>query len=141
MKTIYLYLFLIAIILSSCDKGFIKVNTNPISPTSLDPAYLLTNSQVSAMLYNIQYQSPIAQQITTVFTGVLEGGAHNVWFEPGDGSSVWNLYPTSVKFLTDIIAKTKDDPSRSNLYNMARIWKAYCMQVLVDTYGYVPYSE
>ena len=43
--------------------------------------------------------------------------------------------------MADIITRTKDDPSRSNLYNMARIWKAYCFQVLVDTYGYVPYSE
>jgi hypothetical protein len=24
---------------------------------------------------------------------------------------------------------------------MARIWKAYCIQVLVDTYGYVPYTQ
>jgi hypothetical protein len=141
MKTLYLYLFLIAIILSSCDKGFVETNTNPVSPTALDPGYLFSNSQVSAMLYNIQYQSPIAQQITTVFTGVLEGGAHNVWYEPGDNSIVWGeLYPC-INLLIDIIAKTKDDPARSNMYNMARIWKAYCAQVLVDTYGYVPYSE
>src|SRR5450759_2249367 len=62
-------------------------------------------------------------------------------FEPGDGSSVWGeMYPC-INVLTDVIAKTKDDPTRSNMYNMARIWKAYCAQVLVDTYGYVPYSE
>ncbi len=141
MKTIYLYLFLIAIILNSCDKGFIETNTNPVSPIALDPAYLFANSQVSAMIYNIQYQSPIAQQITTVFTGVLEGGNHNVWFEPGDGNSVWGYMYPCINYLTDIMSKTKDDPARSNMYNMARIWKAYCAQVLVDTYGYVPYSE
>lgn len=141
MKTIYLYLLLISIVFSSCDKGFIKTNTNPISPTALDPAYLFANAQVSAMLYNIQYQAPIIQQINTPFTGVLEGGNHNVWFEPGDASIVWGeLYPC-MNYLTDAIVKTKDDPSRSNMYNMARIWKAYCAQVLVDTYGYVPYSE
>jgi hypothetical protein len=141
MKTIYLLLFLFAFILSSCDKGFVEVNTNPVQPTSIDPSYLLTASQEGAMIYNIQYQSPIIQHITTVFTGVLSGGAQNTWYEPGDGSSVWNLFPTSVNYITDVIAKTKDDPARSNLYNMARIWKAYCIQVLVDTYGYVPYSE
>lgn len=141
MKTIYLYLLLIAIILSSCDKDFVETNMNPVAPTSVDPAYLFANSQVSAMLYNIQYQSPIIQQINTPFTGVLEGGNHNVWFEPGDESIVWGeLYPC-INMLTDVITKTKDDPSRINMYNMARIWKAYCAQVLVDTYGYVPYSE
>lgn len=142
MKTIYLYLFLIGIILSSCDKGFVEVNTNPVAPTNLDPAYLLTNAQYSAMLYTIQYQSPIAQQIITPFGSTLEGGQHNIWFEPGDGSSVFgDLYPGSLKYLFDIIDRTKEDPSRSNLYNMARIWKAYCFQVVVDTYGYVPYFE
>jgi hypothetical protein len=141
MKTIYLYLFLIGIILSSCDKGFVEVNTNPVQPTSLDPAYLLTNAQVNAMMYNIQYASPIAQQIITPFGSTLEGGHHNIWYEPGDGSIAWGeLYPC-INLLTDIIAKTKDNPSRSNIYNMARIWKAYCSQVLVDAYGYVPYSE
>jgi hypothetical protein len=142
MKTIYPFIFLIGIILSSCDKDFVEVNTNPVAATDLDPAYLLTNAQYSAMLYNIQYQSPIAQQIITPFGSTLEGGQHNIWYEPGDGSSVWgDLYPGSVKLLTDIISRTKDDPARSNLYNMARIWRAYCFQVLVDTYGYVPYSE
>ncbi len=142
MKTIYPYLLLIGIILSSCDKGFIEVNTNPVAATNLDPAYLLTNAQYSAMLYTIQYQSPIAQQIITPFGSTLEGGQHNIWFEPGDGSSVWgDYYPGCINLLTDIIDRTKDDPARSNLYNMARIWKAYCFQVLVDTYGYVPYSE
>ncbi len=142
MKTIYPYIFLIGIILSSCDKDFVEVNTNPVAATNLDPAYLLTNAQYSAMLYTIQYQSPIAQHIITPFGSTLEGGQHNIWYEPGDNSSVWgDLYPGSVKLLVDIITRTKDDPSRSNLYNMARIWKAYCFQVLVDTYGYVPYSE
>ena len=84
MKTIYLYLFLIGIILSSCDKDFVEMNTNPVAATALDPAYLLTNSQYSAMLYTIQYQSPIAQQIITPFGSTLEGGQHNIWYEPGD---------------------------------------------------------
>jgi hypothetical protein len=43
--------------------------------------------------------------------------------------------------LFDIIERTKDNPERSNVYNMARIWKAYCIMILVDTYGDVPYSE
>ena len=142
MKRIYPYLLLIGILLSSCDKNFVEVNTNPYAATSLDPAYLLTNAQYSAMLYTMQYQSPIAQQVITPFGSTLEGGQHNIWYEPGDNSSVWgDLYPGSIKFLTDIIARTKDDPSRSNLYNMARIWRAYCFQVLVDTYGYVPYFD
>src|SRR5690606_21227994 len=40
-----------------------------------------------------------------------------------------------------VIKLTRDDPNQVNLYQMARIWKAYVFQVLVDTYGDVPYFE
>lgn len=142
MKTIYLYLFLIGIFVSSCDKGFVEVNTNPVATISLDPVYLLANAQYSSMLYTIQYQNGLIQQTITPFGSTLEGGHHNIWYEPTDGSSVFgDLYPGALKQLYDIIEKTKNNPARSNVYNMARIWKAYCFMLLVDTYGDVPYSD
>ena len=142
MKTIYPYLFLLGLLVSSCDKDFEEVNTNPVATTSLDPIYLLANAQYSSMLYTIQYQNAIVQHTVTPFGSTLEGAQHNVWYEPGDGSSVFgDLYPGALKQLFDIIEKTKNNPDRSNLYNMARIWKAYCFMILVDTYGDVPYSE
>jgi predicted pyridoxine 5'-phosphate oxidase superfamily flavin-nucleotide-binding protein len=142
MKTKYLFLFILGILISSCDKDFEEVNTNPIVASSLDPAYLLANAQYSAMLYTVQYQDAIAQHVITPFGSTLEGGQHNIWYEPGDASSVFgDMYTGSIKLLVDVIDKTRDLPNRSNLYNMARIWKAYCFQVVVDTYGDVPYFE
>jgi hypothetical protein len=41
----------------------------------------------------------------------------------------------------DVVVKTKDLPTRSNLYNEARIWKAYIFMILTDTYGDIPYFE
>ena len=142
MKRLFLFICLTGIFLSGCDKGFEKVNTNPIQATTLDPAYLLTNAQLGAMIYTIQYQDPIVQQLNTPFGSSLEGGQHNIWFEPGDAQSVFtDIYTNCIKLLADIISRTKGDPDRSNLYNMARIWNAYCFQVLVDTYGDVPYTQ
>lgn len=137
----FIYVLLICLISTSgCDKGFEKVNTNPVLPTSLDPSYLFANSQLTSAIYTIQYQAEIVQQIITPFTGVLEGGNHNVWFFANNvGSAFTSLYTGPVKLLTNVLHQTKDDPSRSNLYNMARIWRCYVSQVLVDTYGYVPY--
>jgi hypothetical protein len=81
---------------------------------------------------------------------VVEGGNHNIVYDP-NSNQVFNLLYTGttgggvgagpVKLLVDVINQTKDIPDRSNLYNMARIWKAYVFQVLVDTYGDVPYFE
>lgn len=133
-------LFICLIGTSGCDKGFEKVNTNPVLPTSLDPSYLFADAQLTSAIYTIQYQAEIVQQIITPFTGVLEGGNHNVWFFANNvGSAFTSLYTGPVKSLTNILHQTKDDPSRSNLYNMARIWRCHVFQVLVDTYGYVPY--
>ena len=142
MKTIYPYILLLGLLVSSCDKDFEEVNTNPVATTSLDPIYLLANAQYSSMLYTMQYQNAIVQHTITPFGSTLEGAQHNVWYEPGDGSSVFgDFYPGALKQLFDIIEKTKNNPDRSNLYNMARIWKAYCFMILVDTYGDVPYSK
>jgi hypothetical protein len=142
MKNIYICLLMIGLLVSSCDKGFEDVNINPVATTSLDPIYLLANAQYNAMLYTMQYQNALIQQTITPFGSTLEGGQHNIWYEPTDGSSVFgDLLPNSLKQLFDIIDKTKNNTARSNVYNMARIMKAYCFSLLVDTYGDVPYSE
>lgn len=52
-----------------------------------------------------------------------------------------NYYQSVIKELTDVIAKTKDDPTRTNLYNMTRIWRAYSFLILTDTYGDIPYTQ
>lgn len=139
MKTIYTYLLLIGLLVASCDEGFEEININPVAITNLDPMLQVANAQLNASVYTLQYQSPIAQQQLTPFGSTLEGGQHNIWYEV---TNVWgDLFPGSLKQLFDVIYKTKDNTERSNAYNIARILKAYCYMILVDTYGDVPYSE
>lgn len=135
---------------SSCDKGFEQVNQNPVLATSLDPGYLFSNAQFGSAIQTLNYQSEIVQQVITPYTGVLEGGNHNIIYDPNTnqlfnlfytGSATTGSGPGPVKLLADVINQTKTNTTRSNLYNMARIWRAYIFQVLVDTYGDVPYSE
>jgi hypothetical protein len=144
MKRIHYYIVaaFLVVMLPSCDKDFEEINRDPVLPTTIDPIYLFSNALVSSAVYSLRYEDAIVQQINTPFTGVLQGGNHNVWFEANNTSSPFNtLYGGAVKLLTDVIDKTKDDPARSNLYNMARIWNSYVFMVLVDTYGDVPYFE
>ncbi len=142
MKRIFLLIMTGVLIgVSSCDKNFEEINTNPVLPTSLDPVYLFSNAQFGSAIGTYIYEAQIVQQIVTPFTGVLEGGNHNVVYDPNSSAAFNSLYTGPVKLLADVLDKTKDDPARSNLYNMARIWRAYVFQVLVDTYGDVPYFE
>src|SRR4051794_8164237 len=143
MKRIYISLAFAGLLLgaASCDKGFEEVNVNPVLPATLDPVYLFSNAQFSAAIGTFYYQSQIVQQIVTPFTGVLEGGNHNIVYDPNSNALFNSMYTGPVKFLADVINQTKTSTTRTNLYQMARIWRAYVFQVLVDTYGDVPYSE
>src|SRR5882724_304697 len=158
MRKIYLYsaLFLLIAGMGSCDKNFVAVNTNPVQPTALDPIYLFSNAEASSAIPVYYYQIPIVQQMVHPFTGVAEGGNHNVVYDnnssttfdfmftgTGNGATVTGTPGVDgpVALLTDVINQTKSNPARSNLYNMARIWKAYVFSILVDSYGDVPYSE
>jgi hypothetical protein len=135
--------------LGSCKKDFEKVNTNPVLATSLDASYLFSNAEFNTALPAYYYQPEIVQQITTPSTGVLEGGNHNVAFDP-NANIVFNYLfkgPSAgsvggpVALLVAAIDQTAANSARSNLYNMARILKAYEFMILVDTYGDVPYTE
>jgi hypothetical protein len=127
--------------LTSCDKNFEQVNVNPVLPTNVDPAYLFSNAQISSAIGTFYYQSQIVQQINTPYTGVLEGGNHNIVYDPNTNANFNSLYTGPIKFIEDAIERTKTAPNRANLNNMARIWRAYLYQTLVDTYGDVPYTE
>lgn len=127
----------------SCDSGFDKMNINPIALTAVNPAYQLNTTIVnSAPVYgNLSYETTIVKQMITPFSG--QGSAANFNQDNrGVTSGNWNTYyRTIIKELADVVAKTKDDAARTNLYNMARIWKAYAFMVLTDTYGNIPYTE
>jgi hypothetical protein len=146
MKRIIIYLALAVLLtgLNSCKKDFEEINTNPVQATSLDPSYLFNTAEYSSALNTLSYQCSIVQQIVTPFTGVLEGGNHNVVYDANSQSVFNNLYSGTdgpVVMLAAVINQTKDNPVRSNLYNMARILRAYVFMTLVDTYGDVPYTE
>lgn len=142
MKDIYKGLLLFALLFcAGCDKNFEAINTNPTQPSGMDPVYQFSKAQQSSAISNYHYQGAIVQQIITPYGGVLEGGNRNTVNEANASATFNSLFTGPIRELTDIVDKLEADSERSNLYNMARIWRAYCFQYLVDTYGDVPYSE
>jgi len=143
MKKIYLSIAVITLLLgaSSCDKDFEEINTNPNATSNLDAGYLFSSAQQGSVQQTHLYQAQIVQQVVTHQTGTLEGGNHNVINEVNTRNNFNSLYGGPIRNLVDVIDKTATDPARSNLYNMARIMKAYNFMILVDTYGDVPYFD
>ncbi|MGK9626071.1 hypothetical protein O6382_24600, partial [Salmonella enterica subsp. enterica] len=79
----------------------------------------------------VHYESSIVQQAITPFGGVNAGANFNIdyrdntrinWFTFYSGTNNGNNGP--IKLLADVLNQTKSDANRSNLYHMARIWKA-----------------
>ncbi len=145
MKKIFLYTFLSVALLgaSSCDKGFDQLNINPIAATTLDRVFILNNAILSSSfpLSTVIYDMGIVQQMVSPNSGVLTGANFNQ-LNNGNAETMWvQFYRNVIRNTKDVIENTSKVPTRSNLYNMARIWQAYSFMVVTDAYGDVPYSE
>lgn len=135
-------------LLSGCDNGFDKVNTNKVDPTTLAPSLILNKAIINTTYLDgfgalgmLTYNFGIVQQIITPYGSSLSGGNYNQ-LNNGNSPLVWvNLYRNVIKQVVAVVDQTKADPLQSNIYNAARIWKAYAFMMLTDTYGDVPYFE
>jgi hypothetical protein len=128
--------------LSSCDKGFEEMNIDPQAVNKLDAGLLFTNAQRQTFPSDWEGESTVAQQFQNAYNqGATSGFNYNDDVDNFNNPRWNNSFPNAVKYFVHIISLVKDDPTKSNLYNQTRIWKAYTFMNLVDTYGDVPYSD
>jgi len=127
--------------ITSCEKGFDDLNTSKTNATKIDPAFILNNAFLSSSFSSLVYEIGVVQQIISPNSGVLTGANYNQDNRASTQVNWQTYYRNVIKHTKDVIAMTKDDPNRSNLYNMARIFQAYAFMVLTDSYGDIPYFE
>jgi len=144
MKKITIYAIAcaaLALTVAACDKKFESINTNPALANDLAPEYLFSNAQRLSAISTHHYQGAIVQQMSTPYGGLNAAGNRNIVNDQHSSAPFNDLYGGPIRYLTHIIEQTTEDPTNHNLIQMARIWRAYCFQLLVDTYGDVPFSE
>jgi hypothetical protein len=148
-KIKYIGSIILSVLLATgCDNGFDEINTNKVDPTSLAPSLILNKAIISttyldgtSTLGMLCYNFGIVQQVITPYGSSLSGGNYNQ-LNNSNTPLVWvNFYRNVIKQLVAVTEQTKDDPQQSNIYNSARIWKAYAFMILTDTYGDIPYFE
>ncbi len=131
---------------NSCDKDFEEININPTQANELDPAFQLARIQVS--MSNNRYEYWRAQYIYC--STIIQHNASNQSYWAGDKynmidsySSAWwdSSYPREVKNVTDLVARTADDPIYVNFHAAARILRVYIMSRITDLYGDSPYFQ
>lgn len=151
MKNIlkYINLLLVVLLLASCD-DYLDVNTDPNNPTEVSPDLVL----------------PVAQKYTgEIIAASDEGGRRyqglaNLFMYNWSQSDGFNWYPDEFKYLVtssfyirifeqayydalkqyEVLVQMED--ANYDYYKaIGMIMQAFHFQLLVDTYGDVPYSE
>jgi hypothetical protein len=130
-------------IVTSCDHGFDELNTSKTGITNLDPAFVLNAASINSSFPagTLNYDLGIVQQVISPNTGLILGANFNQ-LNINNTPVIWtNYYQNVVRYTKDVIVRTTDDATRSNLRNMARIIQAHAFIILTDTYGDIPYFD
>jgi hypothetical protein len=146
MKKIAHYITLVFLLSfsASCDKGLSDLNVNETNPTSLDPAILLNQAIINTSfpVKSLVFDVGIVQQMVTPNGGVLAGANFNQDSRDVTTQPMWTAYYQSViKNTYDALIRSKDLSTRTNMYNMVRIYQSYVFMILTDQYGDIPYSQ
>lgn len=145
MKTILKYWLMVATLVAatSCDNGFEDLNTNKIGVTSINPVFMLNDAVTftALPLGTVIYDVGIVQQIVTPNSGILTGANFNLDNRTATQELWQRYYRNTIRNTVSVINQVANDPTRTNLLQMARILKAFAFMVMTDTYGDVPYSE
>lgn len=143
----FLYIAVMALAFVSCsDKVYEDLNTDPTKADKVNPASQLSYSALQ--MYGDMNLVDVYRLYTYAFTQHLMGcwntsnygGQHRS--DDNEMSRPWaNLYPASLRNLTDGIYNTKDDSTNVNINAALHIMRVYVGGLLADFYGDVPYSE
>jgi Starch-binding associating with outer membrane len=140
------FLLILVLFVSSCDKGFEEMNTNPNAYTDPVLGNLFTSSQVRTAgvgtadrnRVSIKYFAGTNQYMASL--GTNWSGDKN--FENGQfGDLFETIYSMHLKELVQMLDLTKDKPDLINYYAAGSIWRVFVLHRATDIYGDVPYNE
>ncbi|HTJ14926.1 MAG TPA: SusD/RagB family nutrient-binding outer membrane lipoprotein, partial [Dinghuibacter sp.] len=152
MKQKLLILSAALIFSAGCKKNFESINTDPEHVTSavmnynylFTAAELITSGNSDGNCYedwrnNLIYAGCMIQHFSST-TGYWDGDKY--FYNPSYNSAYWdNNYPNTITNIVETVYHTKGDATQTNLYNIARIFKAFMFQRMTDMYGDCPYSQ
>jgi hypothetical protein len=139
----YVPLAFFLLLMTACDKGFDELNVNKTAATNINPVFSHNNAVINASFVSgtIQNEIGIVQQMLSPNSGVLTGANFNQDNRDGTQQNWQRYYRNVIRYSVEAINATKDLPTRSNLYNMSRIWLANAFIVTTDSYGDIPYTD
>lgn len=145
IKYRFLGLTMMAItLLSSCDKGFEEVNTDPINirNTSADKllAPALVNSLTAGMLRNRNFNNELMQVTVAISDG--DATVFRYEYRRTFADYLWNSWYVQLNNFKDMY-KLAGEPATANksYQGISLICQAWLFSNLSDVYGDIPYSQ
>jgi hypothetical protein len=141
-KLISILVLSMILMIASCKKSYLDINTDPNNATDVPPRVLLPAATVSMAFANGNELGKAAALLLqyTASTGPSVAGGYDTWVF-SDFFSQWyyELYGQSLGNLSIIIQKTQaSSPAYSGI---ARLEYAYTVSMITDLFGDVPYSQ
>jgi hypothetical protein len=142
----YTYLFFILMAASSCKKSFYtdaNINPNAPSPNSIVPSVLLPSVE-GALAY---MQGGDLSRFSALSLQQVKGNArqaqafYQYTYTLQDFDAAWGNIYSDVLENNEVLLQMADAKGYHAYSGIARILKAYTMQLTVDTWGSVPYSS
>ena len=132
---------------SSCSDTYMEeLNTDPAKAATIDAnaqlttALLQTYGDLGQVEIYRNYHYGFTQQLMGCWNTTNYGGRHTE--DNNEMMRTWtSFYPKAIKELVDGIHRTDGDPSKVNINSALRIYRAYLLSIMTDTYGDCPASE
>ncbi|MBX2944213.1 MAG: SusD/RagB family nutrient-binding outer membrane lipoprotein [Cyclobacteriaceae bacterium] len=142
MKTLrnFTLIFTLLFVVTSCDKDFEDINTNPNVPTSVTPDLLLSGvirNTLNNQIGEAWGIGNIVVQHTAKIQFVNED--RYLWNEQ---NGLWNTVFGNMRNLQAVIDfAERAEPVQNNYLGVALILKSWMFSLATDAYGDIPYSE
>ncbi|KLT69762.1 SusD/RagB family nutrient-binding outer membrane lipoprotein [Flavobacterium sp. ABG] len=148
MKNKYIKIFCVAVastlVLTSCDKGFEEMNTNPnaLTKPAVKSMFTLAEIYVDGQDFsNTRGNNAYAAQIVQHFSSLGGPGSKYTYSPEYSGSLFGESYGKGLNQIMQLLSVLENTPENSNMIQACRIMKVLMFQKLTDTYGEIPYFE
>jgi hypothetical protein len=136
-----------SVILGSCQKNFLDINTDPNNPTDLPLTQILPAAE-GGLTFNLCQNVGGINSATSTFVHQIvnsrvndyiinESSFQNAW---SGGGATYGVYSGVLYDLQTVINKGTAQ-NAPHYVGIAQVQKAYVFSMLVDMFGDVPYSE
>lgn len=143
-KISYILLMALSVSLTSCDKNFEEVNTDPIGTGTTTPNQLLAPALVNVLGANMSRNRNFNNELmqVTVSLSDAEAQVFRYDFRRTWADYTWNVWYPELTNLVDIYKIASEPGSENKSYQgISLITQAWVYSLLTDTYGDVPYSQ